>query len=782
VRVVISLIALFVFALKISVSAQTIPEPEFISVSDERALGNDWSSDPSVSGDGRFVAFLSAADNLVPGDTDSVADVFVRDRLSGVTERVSISSTGEQADAPSERPMISADGRVVTFQTQAANLVPGDDLTQMDIYTHDRLTGITERISVNDRGERGDGASTNPSISVDGRYVAFRSEASNLVHNDANGVADVFIRDRLTGHTFRASVGSRGQEGNAPSGEQALLAPDGRTVIFSSQAGSLAIAISTDPRLYLYNRVLAQLKYINLPVDDRERIIYQIGMSEAANKVAALNLVNGELFEILIFDRQTYQTQTLTSFPATEEALANPPRISLSSDGSVLTALIPKARHDAELQRYDLSADGTQTVASGDLLGQVGATADGNGVVYTRTIQGTPQVFYQDVAERSQPGYVVSGKATDGVGQPLALVTITLRSGASTRTDGNGYFLLGGIQPGRESVFPSKEGYTFEPGSLPLEVGSDLEGLHFQAYPEGVLEEARKDLGMPYSFERGESGPYHGYAAGYCTDLALDAYAWGADYDIQFALEQDYRAHPEHVYRWRDARNADDMWRYFAYTGQMLPNAAPYQPGDIVFFDWDEDGEIDHVSLLSEATSEHRPKNMYDATGVINSNPSGRAAELPWESFHERTARGHARWNGAYEVVIPAMPEGRFLQVLVGSAEVSLRLLAPGGDPLSEGERLIPGGTFFDLGWEQSLSVFSPQADGVEYLVEIVNLSGEITPFRFLAQTLADGLVTARAEFEDQLRLGERRAIPLMLSQDGVGKLSLEMGGEAEGQ
>ncbi len=785
-RAAIALCMLCVFAKHTQwvfrVSAQTLPEPEIISVTNEGTLGNNWSSTPSISGDGRFAAFLSAADNLVPNDTNGVADVFVRDRLTSETWRISISSTGEQANAASELPMISADGRVVAFQSQATNLVPGEALTQTDIYIHDRLTGITERISVNDRGERGNGDSTTPSISADGRYVAFRSEASNLVHNDTNAAADVFIRDRLTGHTFQASVSSRGQEANGPSGEQVLLAPDGRTVIFSSQASTLAIAISEDPRLYLFNRVLARIEYIHLPIDGRQRTLLQIDSSGAANTLAALNLVGGELFEILVFDRGSHQTQPLVSFPASENSLAAPPRIALADDGSSLFASIPGQGNEAELQHFDLETGQFQTITSMASEGGLAATTNGSGIAYTKTVEGISQVFFRDIETRTEPGYTLSGRVTDATGHPLALVTITTQSGDSTRSDGNGYFFLGGIPPGKESLLPSKEGYTFEPESLSFDAQSDLEGLHFQAKHEEVLIEAQKDLGMPYSFNRGEKGPYHGYAAGYCTDLVLDAYTWGVDYNIQFALEQDYRAHPEHVYRWRDARNANDMWRYFAYTGQLLPHTVPYQPGDIVFFDWSEDGEIDHVAIISEVTFDNRPKNMYDATGVIDSNPGGLAAELPWEAFHERTTRGHARWTGSYEVVIPTMPGGQFLQVLLGSAEVSLRLLDPDGNALSERERLIPGGTFFDLGWEQSLSVFSPLANNQEYLIEITNLSGETTPFQFLAQTLSDGLVTDRIEFKSQLDPGEQQTIPLRLSQDEDGNLSMEAAIESEGQ
>jgi len=157
-----------------------------------------------------------------------------------------------------------------------------------------------------------------------------------------------------------------------------------------------------------------------------------------------------------------------------------------------------------------------------------------------------------------------------------------------------------------------------------------------------------------------------------------------------------------------------------------------------------------------------------------DSNPNGLADELPWEGFHESTVRGHARWDGSYQVVIPNLPAGQFLQVLVGSAQVGLRLLDTEGNALSEGERQIPNGTFFDLGWEQSLSVYSPQTDVGEYLVEITNMSDDATPYQFLAQTLTDGLVTDRLEFKNQLAPRGKLVIPLKLSQDESGDLSMQ--------
>ena len=764
------LCVLCVFALISPVAAQTTPDLIPASISSQGESGNGASTSPSLSTDGRFVAFASQASNLVPDDSNNLADIFIHDRLTTETSRLSISITGEQADAPSENPVISANGRFVAFQSTATTLVPGNlqASSHNHIYVHDRLTGITERVSVNDRAEAGDAASINPSISSDGRYVAFQSQASNLVLDDNNGVADVFIRDRLTGHTIRASVSSQGTETNLPSGEHLQISEDGRSVVFSSQSNSLAVAISDAQRIYLYNRVLANLEYFNLPVDKSQRIIVQLQTSAAANVIAALTQIEGSTnsaFEIIVFNKLNATQQILDSFEATQGT----PQIVLSADGKDLAALVSST----EIRRYDIQTQARQVLATDRSLGEIAMASDGKVFAYTQNIEGISQIVVFTTDNTTSPGYTLSGRVTDAIGHPLSLVTIKTSSGHAMRTDGNGYFFFSGLSPQTASLVPSKDGFTFEPEEIPFEITADLNELHFQSFHENVLKEARKDLGMPYNFNRGGSGIFHGYSAGYCTDLILDAYSWGADYHIQFSLEQDYRANPGHVYRWRDARNANDMWRYFAYSGQMLPHAAPYQPGDIVFFDWDEDGEIDHVSIISTVDYLNRPENMYDATGVIDSNPSGKAAELPWEAFHEQTVRGHARWSGQLEPIMTQMPSGEFLQVLVGSAQVELRLLDPQGNLLSDRERLIPGGTFLDLGWEQSLSIHSPRANGSTYSAEIRNLSDVPVPYQFLAHTIQEGLITERVEFKDTLSPGSIYHISLDVDVDAEGTLTL---------
>jgi Tol biopolymer transport system component len=173
--------------------------------------GGQW---PSISANGRYVSFGSSVSNLVPGDTNRTGDIFVRDRETNVTERVSVDSNGNQANNYSgwSKASISPDGRYVVFDSGASNLVPGDTNNQTDIFVHDRQTGITERVNVDSDGNEANGNSLFPSISDDGRYVAFSSFAANLVLEDTNRHWDVFVHDRQTGVTERASVDSEGNQ------------------------------------------------------------------------------------------------------------------------------------------------------------------------------------------------------------------------------------------------------------------------------------------------------------------------------------------------------------------------------------------------------------------------------------------------------------------------------------------------------------------------------------------------------------------------------------------
>ena len=209
---------------------------ERVSVSSGGAQGNGYSFDPAISADGRFVAFASDATNLVPGDTNSTADVFVRDRQTGTTRRVSVSSGGAQGNDVSSDPAISADGRFVAFKSDATNLVPGDTNDSDDIFVHDRQTGTTRRVSVSSGGAQGNGDSLSPAISADGRFVAFESCATNLVPGDTNDAIDVFVHDRQTGTT---RAGQR-QLRRRPGQWQQLRARRSRRTGASSPSASVA--------------------------------------------------------------------------------------------------------------------------------------------------------------------------------------------------------------------------------------------------------------------------------------------------------------------------------------------------------------------------------------------------------------------------------------------------------------------------------------------------------------------------------------------------------------
>ena len=206
-----------------------------VSVDSSGAQATAGSDEPSFSADGRFVAFRSAATNLVTGDTNGQQDIFVRDRQSGTTERVSVSSTGAQSNRASAFPAISGDGRYVAF-TSAGNLVAADTNTWDDVYVRDRQSGTTERVSVSTGGVGGNNTSTNPSISADGNVVAFHSLASDLVSGDTNSENDVFVRDRQAGTTVRASVSSTGVPGQ---GGFPAISADGRFVAFQSHSTTL---------------------------------------------------------------------------------------------------------------------------------------------------------------------------------------------------------------------------------------------------------------------------------------------------------------------------------------------------------------------------------------------------------------------------------------------------------------------------------------------------------------------------------------------------------------
>jgi hypothetical protein len=211
--------------------------------------GNDESYSPSITSSGNVIAFQSLATNLVAGDTNGIADIFVRDRSANTTTRVSVSTVGTQANGASAYASVSDDGRYVCFSSSATNLVTFDTNGSNDVFVHDRTLATTTRVSVSSDGiQATGGASGWPQISPCGRFVAFCSSATNLVDDDSNVVADVFVHDRQSGRTARMTCLGGGQPNGAAVFYQPAISDQGRHIAFVSAATNLIYSGDTNGR------------------------------------------------------------------------------------------------------------------------------------------------------------------------------------------------------------------------------------------------------------------------------------------------------------------------------------------------------------------------------------------------------------------------------------------------------------------------------------------------------------------------------------------------------
>lgn len=203
--------------------------------------GNRGSGMPSISADGRFIAFMSHATDLTAGDTNGFIDVFVRDLQAGTTTLVSANSAGKNGgNGNSQEPSISAGGRFVAFMSNASDLTAGDSNGSGDIFVRDLQAGTATLVSVNSAGAGGgNGGSGFPSISADGRFVTFTSAASDLTDNDTNDMSDVFVRDLKSGKTTLVSVNNTGASGGNLDSSYSSVSADGRFVTFVSWADNL---------------------------------------------------------------------------------------------------------------------------------------------------------------------------------------------------------------------------------------------------------------------------------------------------------------------------------------------------------------------------------------------------------------------------------------------------------------------------------------------------------------------------------------------------------------
>jgi Tol biopolymer transport system component len=287
-----------------------------VSVGPGRIEANDQSSDPAISADGYHVAFTSWATNLSPGDTNGESDVFSYDVVTQTTELVSVGLDGEPGDDLSTDPSVSADGRYVAFTSYASNLVPGDTAGTWDVFVRDRETGTTERVDVSSEGipaPAGRRIYSRATISADGRYVSFSSDASGLVAGDTNGTADVFVRDRVAWTTERVSVGNDGRQLDPDNGIYgAAISADGRYVTF----------ISGSDGIFVRDRVTGTTKRVDVATDGADAngsTCCGQAISDDGRYVvfmsAAGNLVTGDTndsLDVFVHDRATGATERVS--------------------------------------------------------------------------------------------------------------------------------------------------------------------------------------------------------------------------------------------------------------------------------------------------------------------------------------------------------------------------------------------------------------------------------------------------------------------------------------
>ena len=317
-------------------------ETRIISRGPDGTAGGDYAYADSISADGRYITFSSRADNLVPDDTNRDWDVFLHDRMTGETTRVSLASDGRQGNGGSLGSALSANGQVVVFNSWATSFIGPDLNRQTDVFFRDLDTGYTTLVSRASDGTPGNDVSDQATISSDGQAVAFTSTSTNLVGGDTNGAADVFVYDRSTGEVTRVSVASDGTQGNERSSGPALSA-DGRYIVFVSSATDLvAEDTNREDDVFVHDRLTGETTRVSV-TSNGEQANRGSGWGSlsgdgrfVAFDSAAGNLVAGDSNSIgdeFVHDRQTGATVRISFAADGSQARIGSVRPSISGDG-----------------------------------------------------------------------------------------------------------------------------------------------------------------------------------------------------------------------------------------------------------------------------------------------------------------------------------------------------------------------------------------------------------------------------------------------------------------
>ena len=367
---------------RISIQPTNFPT-NYLASTTGSASGNGYSDNPSTSSDGRYTVFASDASNLVSGDTNGTRDIFLFDNQTNTTRRLNLSRQGEQANGPSNRPVISADGRYVAFESTATNLILGDTNGFSDIFVVDVITGAIDMLSLDASGTRANNSNFRPSISSTGRYVSFESSATNLVSSGTSvGVSHIYVRDRdvsgsgtfdTTGNISTVLV-SQSSGGTAANGNnlQSVLSADGRYIAFASDATNLVSSDTNAVRdIFLRDRTGGTTTRVSVATggtqatggDSRTPSLSSDGRYIAFAS-SATNLASGDtngVSDIFVHDRITTTTQRISVSTSGTEA------VDPSATGFKLGSINPSI---SSTGRYVAFASLANNLTAGDSAGQ----------------------------------------------------------------------------------------------------------------------------------------------------------------------------------------------------------------------------------------------------------------------------------------------------------------------------------------------------------------------------------------------------------------------------
>ncbi len=245
-----------------------------------------YSITASISDNGRYVSFSSVAGNLVGGPLPTGRQVYLHDRLGCQTIRISQTPSGDPANGASDNSSVTADGRYVAFQSNATNILPDVTAGVNQIYLRDTQTNETTLISRGTDGQPGNGSSAAPTITPDGRYIVFQSGASNLVVTDTNGYIDIFVHDVQTQSTVRVNVTDDGKQALSGHSRRATISPDGRFVGFDSHATNFADNVNSFFQVYLHDRDANETGVFDQPGGISTSLVSQDALGNSANNNA----------------------------------------------------------------------------------------------------------------------------------------------------------------------------------------------------------------------------------------------------------------------------------------------------------------------------------------------------------------------------------------------------------------------------------------------------------------------------------------------------------------